>query len=652
MRFRVKDLENYLLKKFNWQKISEELTLKSFETNFDEGILEVDILPNRFADASSLIGLAREISALTNNKIKLPKISLKESSKLAKNYFKVINKTKFAPYYFGRIILNVKNQQSPKWLKEFVEFYGFNSVNFLVDLSNFVMIEYGAPLHIFDLDKVKKEIIVRTAKRGEKFISLDNKEYILNGEEIVIADKESILGLAGIKGGKIAEIDLNTKNIFIEAAVFDPTKIYITSRSLNISTDASFRFERKVSPYRSLLALERVSSLIQKNLGGEVLRGIIGYQKLVPKKIDFDFHKIEKFSGLHLDKKEILRILKSLGFEILNNKKILVPLDRLDINTEEDIVEEVLRIYDLNKIPSLYEPSFKEIFVEPIIEFNNQLRQILIKAGYSEAHNYNFFGDKEKDIYSNIYAFEPIEVLNPLSESYKYFQGSLIPNLLKAIYLNQFYFKEIRLFEISKVAHQIKNKIIENYSLGIVLALKNGEEILKELKGILNLLAKILQINFQIKEINQGRVFNPGGEISIEKESSGFIGLIDRKILDKLSIDLAVGVFEVNLNKLQKYSNFKKEFKPWPVFAVITRDISFFVDEEVKFSQIEKDIKKLKVNHLQRIELIDIYFTQKKSITLRLIFYNPQRNLEENEIEKEVVKIVNYLKDKYKIELR
>jgi phenylalanyl-tRNA synthetase beta chain len=650
MKFKTKDLEKYISGKIDWQKVAEDLTLKSFESSYENGILDVDILPNRYPDASSLIGLAKEISVLNDRKLKLPKISLRESSKLAKNYFKVKNQSKFTPYYFGRIILDVGNKKSPPWLEEFVKFYGFNSINFLVDLANFVMIENGAPLHIFDLDKIKGEIIVREAKKGEKFISLENKEYILEGGEIVIADREKILALAGIKGGKVAEVNLETKNIFIEAAVFDPVKIYTTSRKLNLKTEASFRFERKVAPHRALLGLERVASLIQRNLGGKVLRGIFNFQKFKEEKIYFDLQKIEKFSGLKLNKREIEKILKSLGFKILN-KEIIVPLDRLDIQNEEDVVEEVLRIYGLNKIPSLYEIPFREIFIEPILEFNEYLRDILIKAGYNEAHNYNFYGEKEKNIFKEILPQRPVEVLNPVSENYLYFQGSLIPNLLKSVYLNQFHFKEIRLFEISKIAHQEK-KIIENYNLGIAFAFHNKEEILRELKGVLSLFSKELNFDLEINELKENKVLNFGGEIYIDNNKVGLIGLIAKEILDEFLIDLNVGVLELNIQKLKEHFSFIKEFKPLPVFALITRDISFFVDEKVKFKDLKEEIKKLKINFLQDIKLIDVYFSPKKSLTIRLLFSHPQKNLQEDEVEKEISRIIHYLKNKHKIELR
>jgi phenylalanyl-tRNA synthetase beta chain len=655
MKFRIKDLQNYLKGRIDWEKVVQDLTLQSFETNFSDDILEVDVLPNRYPDASSLIGLAKEISRVSGMKFFEEKIRLKESyKKIDKNLVKV--QTNHCLYYFGKVILNVKNKPSPEWLKEFVEFYGFNSINFLVDLANFVMIEYGAPLHIFDLDKISLPIYVRLAKKGEEFVSLEDKEYKLLGGEIVIADKKKILGLAGIKGGKNSAVDLETKNIFIEAAVFDPAKIYSTSRKLNLKTDASFRFERKVAPIRSFEALLRLSSLIQENLGGEVLKGIIGEKKLKEKVINFNLERLNKFTGINFRKEGIRKILESLEIGIAsenkNTMRLIPPLDRLDLETEEDIIEEIIRIYDLNKIPALYEIPPKEVSIAPEIEFNNHLRKILTKAGYDEVHNYSFFGDKDLNnlIRVNLRINQPesaVEVLNPISENYKYFQTSLIPNLLKSVYLNQFYFKEIKIFEISKVAYWEKEKINEGYYLGISFAFKDPEEILKELKGVLRILESELKISFNLKETGQNQV-----EIFINKEGIGIFALISKKVLEDYDLDLEVGVIEINIEKLRKYQKLIKEFEPWPVFPSIVRDLSFFVDEKIKFSEIEKEIKKEKFNFLKEINLIDIYFTDKKSMTLRFIFNHPQRSLKDEEVNLEMRKIEEFLKEKYRIILR
>lgn len=685
MKFRIKDLENYLGKRNNWFQIAQKLTLKSFESTFQNNVLEVDILPNRYPDASSLLGLAKEISVVMGwkqkNFLKLKPIT--ETTIKANKRVKVINKIpELAPYYFGRVIVGVANKPSPSWLKEFVEFYGFNSVNFLVDLSNFVMIETGAPLHIFDLDKIKQtgarlaqtsvskkmrtssaprsnpnahndphiEIYVRLAKKGEKFVSLDNKEYILQGDEIVIADKEKVLALAGIKGGKLAEVDLETKNIFIEAAVFSPMNIYRTSRRFDLRTTAAFRFERKVPPIRSKLALARLTNLIKLYLGGDVLKGIIGDKNLTAKKIKFDFSAVNKLTGLNLNHNLIRKILLSLGIKI-KDRILTLPEDRLDLNETEDIVEEIIRLYDYNAIKPIFEHSYRSTIVDDNLEFNDYLRSFLTRIGYSEGYGYNFFSEKYSKLVKDIFPSELIKSYNPLSDDFLYFQNSLIPNLIKSVHLNQFNYKEIRMFLIDRVAHYQNKEIIENYNLGIVLAMKNGEDILKELKGIVGKIAEELNIDLKISELKSD-IF---GNLGVKINNFGVLGLVNDKLLEELDIDLNVGLIEINVEKLKAASRPQKKFKPFFVFSTITRDLSFFIDEKISYRSLEKKLKEIKINYLNNFNLIDVYFvkgSEQKSMTIRFIFYNPQKNLLNEEVDKEMLKIKEYLEKNFAIKLR
>lgn len=656
MKFRIKDLEKYLNQKLNWENVAKELTLKSFESVYKKGILEVDILPNRYADAASVVGILTELKNIGQIKnFKEPKINFSiKKNRVSELNINVINQIKnFCPYYFGKVIVNIKNKKSHKWLEEFVKFYGFNSINFLVDLTNFVMIEYGAPLHVFDLDKIKGNIYVRLAKKGEKFISLDDKEYTLQGDEIVIADKEKILALAGIKGGKLAEVSFETKNIFIEAAVFDPQKIYETSKKFNLKTESSFRFERKISPYRSFLALQRICFLIEKNLQGESRNDIIGYKKLIPKEIYFNFNKINQISGLSLSKNEVLKILNLLNIKYIpSQNKIIIPLDRMDLNSEEDIIEEIIRIYGWNKIKSQMEIITKDIFVDEKIKFNNYLRLLLTKCGYNEAYNYNFYGDKEKEFVNKIFKHKisHIEVLNPLSDNYKYFQVSLLPNLIKDIYFNQFSFKEIRLFRIEKIGFLDKNRTIEKYKCCIIFAEKNSEQILKELKGVLRKIFEELNIDFYIQKNN-----NLLGDVLVNRNKIGLIGLLSKDLIDNFNIDLKVGFIELEIDNLIRFKKAKR-YIPLALYPSINRDLSFFVNEKVTFSEIKKEILGLKIDFLENITLIDIYFfkdkQQQKSITLKLIFRHPHRTLNESEIEESLNLIKNLLLKKFQVEFR
>ncbi len=652
MKFRIKDLEKYLDKKNNWKKIADTLTLKSFETLYDGDVLDVDILPNRYPDASSLIGLAKEIALVMNWKPK-EYFQIREFPQLKQKAYQKLRLTnripKEVPYYFGRVILNLNNKPSPLWLKEFVQFYGFNSINFLVDLSNFVMIETGAPLHIFDLDKIKEQVFVRKAKPQEKFIALDGKEYFLNNEDIVISDKEKIIALAGINGSYLAEVDEKTKNIFIESAVFSPIDIYRTSRRLNLRTTSAFRFERKISPIRSKLALERLTSLIKIYLGGDILSGIIGDKKIPVKKITFNFDLVNKLTGLNLKKQEIIKILKLLNIQV-KGKTLLLPNDRLDLQIPEDVVEEIIRLYDYNKITSNYEFSYHQSSIDKNLEFNNQIKQFLIKIGYSEGYNYNFFDENWKQLIKEICP-SFVEIYNPLSDDYRYFQNTLIPSLVKAVHLNQFNFREIRIFQIEKIAYLQDNKITEKYHLGIALANRNPELILKELKGLLTKLSEEYNCKFNLKKV-ETTLF---GKLGVEVGGLGIFGLIKESLLDKLDLDLNVGLIELDLDKFREITNLRKTLKPLHIFATITRDLSFFVDENITFNNLLKQLKKLKIVYLEDIRLIDVYFiknSSQKSMTLRFIFYNSQRNLLNEEVDKEIEKIKKFLLEKFNLIFR
>jgi phenylalanyl-tRNA synthetase beta chain len=661
MKFRIKDLKNYISGNIDFNKLANLLTLKSFETVYNKDFLEVDILPNRYPDSSSLVGLAKEIGIILNKKIKEPIIKIKETSKSKNYYLKIIKETDQCFSYFGKIILNIKNQKSPQWLREFVNFYGFNSINFLVDLSNFVMIEYGAPLHLFDLDKIKGNVYVRISKKGEKFLSLDDKVYLLEGKEIVIADDEKILALAGIKGSRTAEVTLETKNILIEAAVFDPYKIYETSRRLGLKTEASFRFERKVSPYLSLKSLNRLCQLIEKNMKAEITKGIFGLQKIENKILDFDFKKIAKLSGIELKIKEFENILKLLSIKIIKKNKdgyykLKIPLERLDIENEQDLVEEIIRIYGLNNIPEIYEFPKREISASKHIDINFHLKNILISMGINEGYNYNFCSDKDNEYFNLPSEYKAVEVLNPLSENFKYFNFTLIFNLLKSVYLNQFNFNQIKLFQIEKTGYFKNNKVNEEYNLAIIYAFKDPLKILKYLKGVLSSLFEQLGIEILLKEKKNDNIFSVSSEIILKDNLKiGVFGLVSQKILQNYLIDLNVGVIEINLDFLYDKIKLDKKFVIWPTFPTISRDISFLLDEKINFKEISDCIYGLNIKILKEIKLIDVYFPEKtnlKSFTLRLIFAHPERNLREEEVDDLLSKIIDSLVSKFNIVLR
>ncbi len=667
MRFRTKDLQEFFNKKIDWKKVAQELTEKSFETLYEDGYLDVDILPNRFSDAGNIYGLAKEISLITGYKIKDEKFKIKEISKKIENFIKISSRTHLCLNYFARVILDVKNSESPNWLKEFVESYGLNSINLIVDLSNYVMIKYGAPLHVFDLDKVEKEIIVRESKEKEVFHSLKDVYYTLPKGCILITDKKKILALAGIQGAKSAEVDLNTKNILIEAAIFDPSTIYKTSRALNLQTEASYRFERKVSEINSLKSLEYLTYLIQKYCKGKPAKGIFQLNKIQkPDNILLKFEKLNNYVGEKISDKEITNLLKRLGAKIMKKSKdyvyITPPIERLDLKTDVDLIEEIARFIGYKKVKESFPSVFKIGKENKVLKFEDFLRKNLTSAGLDEVITYSFIDDEDLVSFEEIIRQrgEIIEILNPVSNLFKYYRPFVFINLVKAISKNLNYYnwlrtKEIEIFEIGDVAVIQKNKIMEDIHLGIAITRENLQNLLALGKGILNYLAEILGLKkFHYKPFTQNtNSFKLLSAIHTEEEDFiGFWGYLSEDIMKKYEIKQPVFVAEINLTKLINYFEKEKLFKEIPTYPAIIRDLSLIVAEYIQSDQIENEIYEVAKDLLEDIELFDIYQgpplkENEKSLAYHLIFRRSDRTLKDEEVDILMSQIIKRLQDKF-----
>jgi len=669
MKFRLKDLEEVLVKKPNWKKVVNLLNKKSFEAILEDKYLEVDILPNRFADAGNIIGLAKEISILTDNKLKPLRFNYKEINKKFSDFIKIECKTSKCLNYFGRVVLDVKNSSSPKWLQEFLESYGLNSVNLLVDLSNYVMIKFGAPLHIFDLDKIEKQtVIIREAKDKENFVSLKEVNYELPKGAIVIADPKKILALAGIQGSKYAEITLETKNIFIEAAVFEPASIYKTSRVLNLQTEASYRFERRVCDINSLRALEYLTYLIYKLAKGKVAKKYFQLKPLEkPKKVLLRYSKIFDYLGSEIDKKEIDKILKKLGCKLIRKTSeyiyVTTPIERLDLREEIDLVEEVIRILGYDNIKIKFPTVHKISSLNENYQFINILKQDLKEIGLNEVMTYNFIDDNDLNNFIGIFKefyHEPIEILNPISNLYKYYRPFIFINHLKSINKNLGLYnwlrtKEISIFEIGKIGGWLNKKIKEDDNLCITLTSENLDKVLIDGKSILNYIANSLGLKkFHItppKYLKEE--FDIFGYIHTEEEKNlGFIGLINKNILKKYEIEQPVLVIEIQINNLLKYYKEEKFYQHIPIYPAIFRDISIIVPEYIQSDVIENEIYEVAKDLLEDIELFDIYQgpplkENEKSIAYHLIFRSSERTLTEEEVNNIMEKIVKRLREKF-----
>ncbi|GIW66086.1 MAG: phenylalanine--tRNA ligase beta subunit [Candidatus Parcubacteria bacterium] len=669
MRFRIKDLKEFLdSSKINWLKIVETLNKKSFESYLKKEYLEVEILPNRFSDSGNIRGLAKEISLVSDIRFKDLKFKLHKVKNQSKEKLKLEIKTKELEYYSGRLILDIENKPSPKWLKDFLNFYKINSINFLVDLSNYVMIKIGAPLHIFDFDKINdKKIIVRDAKEGESFVSLKNNKFVLSQDDIVISDNQRILALAGIQGGKYAEVDLKTKNIFVESAVFNNFNIYRTSRKLNLITDSSYRFERRVSIKNSQLALDYFCYLVEKELKGKVIFDEYIYQqeKKKPEFINLRLNNLFNYTSLNVNHKDVLSILKKLNCRIIkDNKTSLViqpPNDRLDLALEVDLIEEIIRLIGYDSINPTYPLQFNYPKEDFYLLFYDYLRNLLAQLNFTEILSYSFIDDNDIVNFKNLFKFKPIEIVNPNSNIYKFYRPFIFINLLKGVAKNLSFYnwlenKEFKFFEIGKIAFYEKNEINELSSLALVISLDNIEKNYLKIKGLLKTLFEDLGIeNYQFNVLeHKNYEFEFISEILIDNKKTGYLLMPTYNLLKKYNIEQSVVIAELNLNFL--INNFFKEkrFKTIFQFPAIFRDVSLVVPIYFRTNELEKEIRNICRDILERLEIIDIYYIndQEKSITFHLVFRNKKKTLRDEEINELMDNLIKFFKDKFNIKLR
>lgn len=667
MLFSYNWLQSFFNKKLpEPKKLAEILTMKAFEVEgvkkiSKDWVLDIDVLPNRAPDCLSHFGIAREIGAILGLSVRSPEYKVKEYENLKSSNFidvKVENKDDCLRYC-ARVVLGVKVKKSPKWLVEKLKICGLKPINNIVDVTNYIMLETGQPLHAFDLDKIEgKKIVVKRAKKGEKILTLDNIEYNLDEDVLVIADKKEPIAIAGIKGGKKAEITNSTKNIVLESANFDQVLTKRASLKLNLITDASRRFSYGLDPNLTLDAINRAVFLIQKLAGGKILKEVIDFypKKISPKKIELSLEKVRSILGIKISYQEIFKILKSLGFKILtlSQDKVLIeiPTFRLDIEFQEDLIEEIGRLYGYEKIPSQF-PLSTFILPEKNIEifWGEKIKDILKEIGFCEVLTYSFL--REDDIKNFSFQLnEVLEIKNPVSLEYQFLRPSLIPNLLKVVKKNEPYFSEIKIFELGKIFKKEKSKIKEKKQVtGLIL----GEKFL-EAKGVIDLLFEKLGIaglwydsykptpkETKLKIWQKNKI----AEVKVDHQEIGFLGEISEEILEKYRIKNKVTVFDLDFEKISKIATEEVEYEEISPFPAAIRDISVLVPQDVLVEDVVKKIQF--VSPLIRdVDLFDIYESEelgegKKSLAFHVIFQAKDHTLSPKELEELQNKVIEEL---------
>ena len=630
----------------------------------DDGVIDFELTANR-GDLLSILGMAYEVGAIYDKKVKDVDLKHKESGEDINKTLKTEVKTANCSKLLVKKVENVKIEESPIFIKNRLIASGIRPINNVVDISNYVMLELGQPLHFYDADKLGNKLVVRMAEDGEKLTTLDNVERTLTSEDIVIADATHGVGLAGVMGGLETEVEPDTKNIIIESAIFDSVKVRKTSKKI-VRSEASNRFEKGLDPERTTMAIERACKLLEEYAGGTVVTGTVEYDKTnnKEKEIEITFKNINDVLGTVIPNEEILNVFRKLGFSYKVNGetiKVTVPTRRLDISIKEDLIEEVSRIYGVDniegKLPIV--PMRKGSYDKTQREIRNKM----IALGLKETLTYVLINDKEVNGYT-LDKFEPLKLLDPITEDRNTLRYSMIPSLYKVYEYNKAREqKDISIFEIGKGFYKKGEVYGEDTKLCVLMSgkystgLNNNKTVdFYVIKGIaeevLDYLGYAGRYSFMKQEMP--KEMHPGQSAMINVNGSN-IGMIG-KIHPSVTKD-DVYVLEINLDELFTKKVGKMKYKEFSKFPSINKDIALVVDKKSVSKDIEKVIKSAGGSLLTNIEVFDVYTgvgvgIDKKSIAYSLTFSDMKKTLTDEEINGLMDKIIDAVSKKCGAELR
>ena len=630
----------------------------------DDGVIDFELTANR-GDLLSILGMAYEVGAIYDKKVKDVDLKHKESGEDINKTLKTEVKTANCSKLLVKKVENVKIEESPIFIKNRLIASGIRPINNVVDISNYVMLELGQPLHFYDADKLGNKLVVRMAEDGEKLTTLDNVERTLTSEDIVIADATHGVGLAGVMGGLETEVEPDTKNIIIESAIFDSVKVRKTSKKI-VRSEASNRFEKGLDPERTTMAIERACRLLEEYAGGTVVTGTVEYDKTnnKEKEIEITFKNINDVLGTVIPNEEILNVFRKLGFTYKVNGetiKVKVPTRRLDISIKEDLIEEVSRIYGVDniegKLPIV--PMRKGSYDKTQREIRNKM----IALGLKETLTYVLINDKEVNGYT-LDKFEPLKLLDPITEDRNTLRYSMIPSLYKVYEYNKAREqKDISIFEIGKGFYKKGEVYGEDTKLCVLMSgkystgLNNNKTVdFYVIKGIaeevLDYLGYAGRYSFMKQEMP--KEMHPGQSAMINVNGSN-IGMIG-KIHPSVTKD-DVYVLEINLDELFTKKVGKMKYKEFSKFPSINKDIALVVDKKSVSKDIEKVIKSAGGSLLTNIEVFDVYTgvgvgIDKKSIAYSLTFSDMKKTLTDEEINGLMDKIIDAVSKKCGAELR
>ena len=638
-------------------------------------IFNVEITANR-GDLVSVIGFARECSLVLKKRVCVPQSNTYDSA--GGNIDITIENTKSCYKYTGRLIKNITVAPSPEWIQKKLKKCGVNPINNIVDITNYVMLEYGQPLHAYDFDKLKGgKIIVRNAKNGEKIILLDGREVELNEEVLIIADEENPIGIAGVMGGDSTKIEDTTKNILIESAYFDHIAVKKSSLATNTKTDASYRFERDIDHTATLPALNRAVDLIV-SLDSECKIASrakeVNAKQFETNKIIFDCELVKKYLGLDMNKSEISSIFKRYDFNVSalgeNNLKVEIPFYRHDLSIAEDLVEEIARVYGYNNISSNI-PHIKCNPINTDYEEISFIKHRMASYGLYETKQYSM-GDSSIFKRLGIDEEKFIKVVNPLTSEMDVLRPTALASLLNCVIYNQNHrHKNGALFEVGNIFYKSGDKFIEEKHLSAVMFGLYQEKLWNkdarvydffDMSGVIEeLLIKDLKCSDYNLVAKENNLFVPtiSAEVVIFGEKIGIIGKLHPKILEIFDINTDVYYLDIDIKKtlkLIKERAKKLKLKDIGKYPAVFRDLALVCDNNIEFSKVIKAINKFN-DIIQNVEVVDRYVGEqveegKQSIAISITYYDINKTLKEEEINSVESALLEMLKTRFSINLR
>jgi phenylalanyl-tRNA synthetase beta chain len=644
-------------------------------------VLDLEVTPNR-PDYNSVIGIAREIAALTGNPLKWPEVAPAETGEAVESLVSVrIDDAEKCPRYQARVIKGVKIGPSPNWLKQALEKVGVRSISNVVDVTNFVMLEIGQPLHAFDLSLLKKSgnnlptVVVRTASDKEPFTTLDDQSHELDSEMLLIADETQGIALAGVMGGLNTEINDQTTDVLLESACFHPGNIRRTSKLLELRTDASYRFERGADVEICDWASRRAAQLILATAGGTLCQGVVDVYpgKTEPQTIALRYAKTDALLGISIPAEEQKRLLESIELKCVESDatscKVQIPTYRVDLKREIDLIEEVTRLYGVDRIPST--PPRGAHGSNEFDSEHDQLmeaRQLLTSMGLFETQGQTLIAESDAKRVAN----DCVALEYPLSSDMNVLRPSLLPGLLDVLRHNVNHRNtDVAVFEVGRVFLPDENQTRESRRVAIawtgsrqLVFWKGGAKAEKvdvfDLKGLVDTFLDTFGIrgfSWRTETCEQNEFFVEKASLCLGKNVLGTIGQLMPLIARDYDIKDSVFMAELDLERLVAMRVSSRSFKALPAYPSVRRDIAMLVDETTTHADVNQAVKKAKINQLDSVEVFDIFRGKnvpegKKSVAYTFVYRDPETTLTDNQVNKAHDQLVQHLQKALGAEMR